>query len=126
MEDSSIFGNKFSTYNSKNQKRKNTRVRVEIPCQISIISQKKHIDGILLEIGIGGIKFQSNSLYYEGELITIEFPLNKKPMLLKGVVVRVLGKNVAVKLEPPPEDTAQILQKFIYNYYVGDPKNKTA
>lgn len=127
-EQKSIFGKNFVVFNQSKQKRKNTRVRMDIPCQIYSPVYSTPIKGTLIELGLGGIKFQSGALHYTDDRVEVEFPLFKKIVTLSGIILRISGKNAVLKLDTTPEETKEVIQDFIYRYYRSNiednkPKN---
>lgn len=113
-----------TNYQSDQQKRREARLNVDLPCEVTY--QKSRIEGNIIELGVGGVKFQSNSPFYEGDEVGIEFLIENQKITLRGKIIRVSGKNLVAQTGDLGEDINIKIQNFIYNYYNGSsPKTKT-
>lgn len=120
------FDKKYVLLDPSQQRRKFPRVRLETPCDIYYRNLKKPVTGILVDIGLGGIRFETHSLFYEGDLMDIEFFWDGTLFRIPGIVIRMNGKYCAVKTEKTPEDVKIELQKLIIHYYQKESELKTS
>ncbi|MEM7184639.1 MAG: PilZ domain-containing protein [Spirochaetota bacterium] len=102
-------------YDTSKQNRKEARLNVDLQCEI--LHGKYRVAGNILEIGVGGIKFESNTLFYADEKVILEFFLNKDVVQLAGTIQRVSGKHAVVQTDTSDEELNKKIQDFIYNYY---------
>ncbi|MCP5500350.1 MAG: PilZ domain-containing protein [Leptospiraceae bacterium] len=118
-----VFEKKYNVFDPKKQRRKESRVRVEAQCNVFISASKNRsgIEATIVELSLGGIKFQSNTPFYAGDQVDVHFPLNKEFIKLKGTIIRVSSKNAIMKIQNLGEEEKMIIQNFIYNYYNSPP-----
>ncbi|MCB1192318.1 MAG: PilZ domain-containing protein [Leptospiraceae bacterium] len=125
-EQRSIFGKNFVIFSQSKQKRKNTRVRMDIPCKIYSSGYPDPINGVLIELGMGGLKFQSGALHYAEDRVELEFSLLKKTINISGVILRISGKNAVLKIGNLSDEIKETVQDYIYHFYVNNMEDKKA
>lgn len=120
----SIFSDTYSMYGGPKQKRKQARVKIDVPCEIKIISSKNPpVMGHLSDLGTGGLSLQSTAIFYNGDQVKISFELNKVKTEILGSVLRTSGKTTTVvygQLEP---HIHALVQDYIHKHYF-DTKTK--
>ncbi|WP_411824231.1 PilZ domain-containing protein [Leptospira sp. 'Mane'] len=120
----SIFSDSYSMYGGVKQKRKKARVKLDIPCEISLSNGKGgSVVAGLTDLGTGGLSLQTTSLFYVGDVVTISFMLNKVKTFIQGTVKRIAGKTTTVVFAELPPDVHARVQEFIHKHYF-DPKAK--
>ena len=111
------FSKKYIFMDPAKQRRKHARVRLETPCDVYYPKLKRPITGLLVDISVGGIRFEANALFYEGDTLEVEFFWNNRLFHISGVVIRVSGKYVAIKTDNTSEEDIEEIQNFIFDHY---------
>lgn len=120
----SIFSDAYSKYTGAKQKRKEARVKLDIPCSIQLVKVKSQsVSGFLVDLGTGGLAFNSTTIFYEGDLVTVKFSLNKQDIELQGNVQRSHGKITSIIFHPLSKVNHLQIQEYIHKHYF-DPKGK--
>ncbi|MDF3821585.1 PilZ domain-containing protein [Leptospira sp. 96542] len=120
----SIFSDSYSMYAGSKQKRKQARVKLNVPCVVKLIASKNTpIEAVLSDLGTGGLSLQSTAIFYTGDQVKIEFSLNQKQTEIIGTVVRTSGKTTTVVFSNLPEEIHSRVQDYIHKHYF-DPKTK--
>ncbi|MCU0824877.1 MAG: PilZ domain-containing protein [Leptospira sp.] len=114
----SIFSDTYSMYGGPKQKRKQARVKIDVPCEIKLINSKNPpVLGHLSDIGTGGLSLQATAIFYNGDQVKISFELNKVKTEIIGSVLRTSGKTTTVvygQLEP---NVHSLVQDYIHKHY---------
>ncbi len=71
----------------------------------------------VINIGASGLCFIRNSIISKGDIIKIKFPFRTKKILLDAKVIRVEGREVALKFL----NSDQELQKFVETFNLEYP-----
>ncbi|EOQ95946.1 type IV pilus assembly protein PilZ [Leptospira wolbachii serovar Codice str. CDC] len=120
----SIFSDSYSKYGGVKQKRKDARVKLDVPCTVELIKTKNTpVTGHLSDLGTGGLAFQTTAIFYEGDQVKIQFSLHQNPLEIIGTVHRTAGKTTSVIFQPLGAAEHKIVQEFIHKHYF-DPKTK--
>lgn len=80
----------------------------------------------VLNISAGGICFLRDSVLYKKDEVLILFPFQTRKVLLKGKVVRVEGREVAVFYEDKEEKIELFVKLFNDEYKKISNQNKTS
>ncbi|EOQ89927.1 type IV pilus assembly protein PilZ [Leptospira yanagawae serovar Saopaulo str. Sao Paulo = ATCC 700523] len=120
----SIFSDSYSKYGGAKQKRKDARVKLDVPCTVELVKSKTGpVTGHLSDLGTGGLAFQTTAIFYEGDHVRIQFSLNQNPLEILGTVHRSSGKTTSVIFKPLAATEHKVVQEFIHKHYF-DPKVK--
>lgn len=120
----SIFSDSYSKYGGAKQKRKDARVKLDVPCTVELVKSKNTpVTGHLSDLGTGGLAFQATAIFYEGDQVRIQFSLHQNPLEIIGTVHRTAGKTTSVIFQPLTALQHKMVQEFIHKHYF-DPKLK--
>ncbi|TGN20328.1 PilZ domain-containing protein [Leptospira idonii] len=120
----SIFSDSYSMYGGAKQKRKKARVKLDIPCEVSLVNSKSSpIMAQMSDLGTGGLSLQTTSTFYPGDAVKIGFVINRVKTEIVGTVQRTSGKTTSVVFAEISSDTHNIIQEYIHKHYF-DPKAK--
>lgn len=120
----SIFSDSYSKYGGVKQKRKDARVKLDVPCTVELVKSKNTpVTGHLSDLGTGGLAFQTTAIFYEGDQVRIQFSLHQNPLEIIGTVHRTAGKTTSVIFQPLTALQHKVVQDFIHKHYF-DPKLK--
>ncbi|HRX15278.1 MAG TPA: PilZ domain-containing protein [Spirochaetota bacterium] len=78
----------------------------------------------VLNVSAGGMCFLRDSVLYKKDEIRILFPFKSRKMLLKGVVVRVEGREVAIQFQDKQERIDTFVKIFNNEYREISEENK--
>ncbi|MBN2436459.1 MAG: PilZ domain-containing protein [Spirochaetes bacterium] len=78
----------------------------------------------VLNVSAGGMCFLRDSVLYKKDEIRILFPFKSRKMLLKGVVVRVEGREVAIQFQDKQERIDTFVKIFNDEYREISEENK--
>ncbi len=104
-------------YGGPKQKRKQARVKIDVPCEIKLINSKNPpVMGHLSDID-WCLSLQATAIFYNGDQVRISFELNKVKTEIIGSVLRTSGKTTTVvygQLEP---NVHSLVQDYIHKHY---------
>lgn len=122
----SVFNDSFKVFDPSKQKRKKARIRLDTSGTYVLNGKGKPIECKLIDLGTGGLTFQSNMSLYPGDKLELEFKLPGKSVSVPGEIARVSGKDCVLKyLELSPEVESAI-QSFIHDSFFDDKNKKKA
>lgn len=113
-----IFSDSYSIYSGDKQKRKKARVKLDLPCEVKLMSGKGAIvNGRLSDLGTGGLSLLSNLSFYTGDRVKTDFTLGKEKVEIQGSIHRTSGKQATVIFSDIPNEILNTIQEFIHKHY---------
>jgi hypothetical protein len=107
-------------------KREYNRVR---PLNLHIEYRHKRDDSVykvsIINISAGGICFIRNSIIHKGDILQIKFPFKSKKIILNAKVIRVEGREVAIKFLESEEKIDKFVEIFNEEYPIISKKDIT-
>jgi hypothetical protein len=107
-------------------KREHNRVK---PLNLNIEYRYKKDDSVykvpIINISAGGICFIRNSIINKGDLLQIKFPFKSKKIILNAKVIRVEGREVALKFLDSEEKIERFVEVFNEEYPAISKKDIT-
>ncbi len=98
-------------------KREYNRVK---PLNLHIEYRYKKSDSVykvfIINISAGGICFIRNSIIHKGDILQIKFPFKSKKIILDAKVIRVEGREVAIKFLDSEEKIDKFVEVFNEEY----------
>lgn len=113
-------GFQFTSANNGKQRRRKGRVRTSIPASFTIGGKNKNIECTIVDLGMGGLAFQTGVVLYQGEKIRANFQLEDSFLELEGVVCRITGKNAVLRYDDIPETVSAKIQAYINKIYYNE------
>ncbi|MCE9501768.1 MAG: PilZ domain-containing protein [Leptospira sp.] len=123
-QEKSIFNSSFSVFDQAKQKRKKARVRLDVAG--SFVLNKKGMSNQckLIDLGTGGLTFQSNLTLYPGDALEMQFKLKEKAVNILGEIVRTAGKDAIMRYSDLPQETVDLIQEYIHSAFFEDKTKK--
>ncbi|MBE7412821.1 MAG: PilZ domain-containing protein [Leptospiraceae bacterium] len=120
----SIFNDSFKVFDPSKQKRKKARIRLDITGFYTLNGKGKPIDCKLIDLGTGGMTFQSPMSLYPGDRLEVEFKLSGKLISVPGEIVRTSGKDCVMKYKDLIPATEEVIQGYIHDSFFDDKSKK--
>ena len=77
----------------------------------------------IINISAGGICFIRNSIIHKGDVLQIKFPFKSKKIILNAKVIRVEGREVAIKFLDSEEKIDKFVEVFNEEYPIISKKD---
>lgn len=122
--DKSVFNDSFKVFDPLKQKRKKARIRLDSTGAYVLNQKGKLVDCKLIDLGTGGMTFQSPMSLYPGDKLEMEFKLAGKPIKVPGEVVRTTGKDCVMKYLDLAPEIESIIQEYIHDSFFEDKGKK--
>ncbi len=111
-------GNKF-------ERRNNDRMHTEaFYIQYKLVNDENTFTVELMNVGSGGLCFLRDSVLYKNDEILVLFPFRTRKIILKGEVVRLEGREVAVQFKEKQEKIDLFIKLFNEEYRSISEENK--
>ncbi|MCB1157635.1 MAG: PilZ domain-containing protein [Leptospiraceae bacterium] len=116
-KDKNRFSGRYVVFEKGKQRRKYSRIRLEVDCEIYTQRSSKPTFGTMVDIGAGGIRFETGSPFYEGDEINVSFFWGDRHFEIRGLVIRVSGKYVAIKTDDTPIEIKEEIERRIFEFF---------
>ncbi len=104
-------------YPTKEQKRKNARIPVEIKGSFLYQDIKNKISDkcLINSLSSGGLSFISGMVLFKGDVVVVTFTLGGEVVSEYCKITRIHGKEVGSKFTNTSKHTKDVIQKHIYD-----------
>lgn len=109
------------------QRRQYLRVPIELPIHYQVAANEEWYMGVMLDLSAGGCKLITSNEYSVGTLITIEWEVHGKPVMLPGTIifVREAPRCMVYRVEFQIGDRLrEAIVKQVFAKHRQDLKNK--
>lgn len=119
-----VFGDRMVMRDPAQQKRKKARASVNVAGEFKIKGHAEFLPCTIADVGAGGLHLLTRSSLFQGDFLTVRFPMAGSTFECNGVVTRSLGKAIGIQFENLPPEAEHRLQEFIHSALLERERKK--